>query len=159
MLKTADGGKTWQEFKDVTYKSLRGISCPNASTCYAVGGSGIVITTADGGQTWQEYQTSHTSGNLLRVACTDNKTCISSGVGGDTVVTTSNGGLTWEERATGLTRQAREDLTGLTCYPPTSCLGVSRHGPILATRDSGLTWNSLVPKAPTNLRTLSTARH
>lgn len=49
MIKTVNGGLTWEVMNTGTTQSVEGICFLNAKTGYAVGGSGLIMKTTDGG--------------------------------------------------------------------------------------------------------------
>jgi len=52
ILKTTDGGKTWQKQRSGTENSLSGIEFLNKGLGFAVGLDGIILKSTDGGVTW-----------------------------------------------------------------------------------------------------------
>ena len=54
ILKTIDGGASWQMLPTETPGWLRGVYCKNESTCWIAGRSGLIRRTTDGGSSWQD---------------------------------------------------------------------------------------------------------
>src|SRR5262249_3018809 len=80
---------TWAaQTSDIT-ASLKGVSCPDTSTCFAAGGSGTILHTTTGGTTWTA-QASGTTRSLYAVNCPSTSVCEAVGAGG-TIVGTANG--------------------------------------------------------------------
>ncbi len=53
VVKSDDGGRTWQRQPTPTDNSLQGMAAWDDQHAVAVGNKGTIITTADGGQSWQ----------------------------------------------------------------------------------------------------------
>lgn len=145
ILTSSDDGVSWQAHPSGTWLSLNGVSFPEASDGWAVGGttglsgdlgpSGTVILhTADGGLTWTS-QHLPVSAPLSAVCFTDASTGWAVGDRG-TVLHTSDGGLTWRRQ----TAPTPDDLTCVVFHD-------SRHGwiggvpgAVLVTSDGGQHW-------------------
>src|SRR4051794_39528797 len=89
---------TWTP-QNATGTTLTSVSCPAATTCFAVGQKGIVLVTTDGGATWS-YSSSGTANNLNSVYCVSVSTCFAAGSKGGagtnaTILTTTDGGANW----------------------------------------------------------------
>ena len=128
ILATKDGGEKWsgQEVPASLNPSLRGVSCPTAKTCMAVGtgpsGSDLVLTTHDGGTVWSQAAAPANATSIAAVTCQGIGMCIA-------IVT--NGTTLWSSRSTdfGTTWQQAGDLpasyreaTGLECDDAGNCL-------------------------------------
>ena len=57
VLKTTDGGFTWQPTMTGVTKNLHGIIALSEKEIYAVGEEGIIIRSTDGGETWEQEHT------------------------------------------------------------------------------------------------------
>ena len=132
--------------------SERGISCPSASTCYAVGAAsggtpwygkfltagswGAVNTfykSTDGGQTWFP-----SNGDMMSIACTGSSTCVEVGDGGR-IKTTADGGSTWSDTASPFNKA----LTEIRCPSSSVCYAAGDRGTVLKSIDGGVTWSYL----------------
>jgi len=61
ILKTTDGGETWQQKDSGTTENLRKVQFPIQDIGYVVGDSGIVLKTTDSGETWVNIDTGQSS--------------------------------------------------------------------------------------------------
>ena len=116
------------------FAGLFGVSCPQATTCVAVGGfpptsitgetAPPIVTTTDGTDWSLQNSGAPTGDNLMAVSCiSGTTTCYAVGYGG-TIVTTTD--LTdWSTMTSGTT----QPLIGITCLSTTSCVatGAGRH--------------------------------
>ena len=57
VLKTEDGGFTWQPKMTGTAQTLNSIIAISEEKLFAVGGSGTIVRSEDGGKTWQQEHT------------------------------------------------------------------------------------------------------
>jgi len=86
LVRLAADGRHWSPVKNPysdTAAELRGVSCPTATVCYAVGAvadSGVALASLDGGA-WSN-QTSNTSQRLYHMACPSASACYAVGDGG-----------------------------------------------------------------------------
>jgi photosystem II stability/assembly factor-like uncharacterized protein len=110
---TTDGGETWtniaSSFPPAT-ATIRSISCPTSSTCYASGYVGdIGASTSDGGQTWSSFNdpsnvtpSSGTDFASEDLSCGSASTCVMVGTGssGPAAAYTTSGAATWNPTAT-----------------------------------------------------------
>jgi photosystem II stability/assembly factor-like uncharacterized protein len=125
------------------YAGLFGVSCPETTTCVAVGGypptaitgetAPPIVTTTDGSD-WSLQNSNAAAGDyLMAVSCaTGTTTCYAVGYGG-TIVTTTNL-TTWSTMTSGTT----EPLIGITCLSATSCVADGEGGTIDVL--NGTTW-------------------
>jgi photosystem II stability/assembly factor-like uncharacterized protein len=125
------------------YAGLFGVSCPETTTCVAVGGypptaitgetAPPIVTTTDGTDWSLQSSGAGTGDYLMAVSCASGTTtCYAVGYGG-TIVTTTN--LTsWTPMTSGTT----EPLIGITCLSATSCVATGEGGTIDVL--SGTTW-------------------
>ncbi|MBC7248220.1 MAG: IPT/TIG domain-containing protein [Actinobacteria bacterium] len=103
VLRTTDGGATWERLEAGTARDVHDISSPDADTAWAVAGGPdekpLVLRTTDGGATWEHLD----PGNLnpLRcIAALDRDTALAAGENGTALLTT-DGGATWALQDTG----------------------------------------------------------
>lgn len=104
IIKTEDGGFTWESQSSGTTSFLRGIHFVNSTTGFAVGLGGTILKTTNGGQTWTNSSLPGFPGyNFTSVFFTDVNNGYAVGsvyTGGDWhgfIVNTSNGGASWSE--------------------------------------------------------------
>ena len=142
VLKTTNGGTSWVSQTlplpsgATSIPPLHGISCPSATTCYAVGDSSYIIKTTNGGSTWtlqtvsggpwfwDVYMTSETSG----VA-----------VGNVGAIYRTTNGTTWSSVPSG----TDTNLLALHFSSPTTGWAVGNGSYVFKTTDSGATWSRL----------------
>jgi photosystem II stability/assembly factor-like uncharacterized protein len=123
---------------------LRAISCPSATTCYAVGRA--IMATTDGGKTWINQLNIYNEA-FTNIACPDVNTCIAVGyVGG--ILSTTNGGKEWNRYSV----PNNQYFSSVSCPNTTICFaegsgsdskGVSTGTIIMSTIDNGKTWTKL----------------
>jgi len=100
ILKTIDGGSTWDILSSGTTTWLNSVFFTNANTGYVVGDYGTIIKTLDGGTTWNNLS-SGTTTQLNSVYFINADTgYVVGGNSGDwsdgTILKTINGGITWD---------------------------------------------------------------
>lgn len=139
LLKTADGGLTWQRISlDTTESNSRlvGLVFTDSQHGWVFGESGTVFTTRDGGGTWLRLvlPTKHlllggaftVDGNLLLVGA------------GATIIRTNDGGESWQ---TGMVREAeRTRFNAASFTGKTFGWAVGNAGQIFVSRDAGRNW-------------------
>jgi photosystem II stability/assembly factor-like uncharacterized protein len=145
-------GYAWLCARTPGNSSERGISCPTASTCYAVGapsggvpwyakflatGSWGAVNTfyksTDGGQTWFP-----SNSDMISIACSGGSTCVEVGDGGR-IRTTADGGNTWSDA----TSPFNKALTQVQCPGGGVCYAAGDRGTVLKSVDGGTTWSYL----------------
>lgn len=92
LIKTSDGGNTWNNISSGVTSDLRCVYFINTLTGWISGASGVLKKTTNGGLSWI-VQTSGTTGNLYSVIFTDENNGHATGNFG--VIKTANDGLTW----------------------------------------------------------------
>jgi photosystem II stability/assembly factor-like uncharacterized protein len=147
LLHTTDGGWSWTATAspiptDPTRAYVfNGISCPNTSTCVAVGsvnsraytGSGFILATSDSGRTWVD----ETPGQIVPlsgVACPSSTTCYAAGGAGALYVTKD--GHTWVAQQTPVT----STLSQVSCPASNVCAVAGPGNQIITTVDGGAAW-------------------
>jgi hypothetical protein len=113
---SSDTGQTWVNISasfPAASASIRDLSCPTATTCYALGSPGLVgALTTDGGKTWAPIDgpagvTPAVGGTadfgFGNLSCPSPSTCILVGYGatGPTAATTTNGAVSWTNASVG----------------------------------------------------------
>jgi photosystem II stability/assembly factor-like uncharacterized protein len=154
LLRTANGGASWTPLilPSTRNTMIWGVSCPTASSCGVVTGSGTFLRTTDGGKKW----TRHSVGpqELTIVSCSSTFTCE---VGGFTVSSaswavyeTTNGGNTWTPDGLPSPPATNPNgniqfLAGIQCYGGGTCMMVGQYpgttAAIFKTTD-GVDWTS-----------------
>ncbi len=134
LMRTEDGGSTWQRIAVPTDKELMHLDYHGSSHVWAVGDDGMIIFSGDGGSTWQA-QTSGTTKTLYNVDFRDDNDGFAVGKSG-TILRTVNGGSTWQTVATNFTVtflrvSFADDKNGWI---------VGYGGTMLRSTDRGMTW-------------------
>ena len=104
IIKTTDGGTSWEQQVSHTANILRSIYFSDASTGYACGVAGTVVKTTDGGATWAVSNSGiHLNDELAKVVFPANGQTGYVGVTTDTarVYKTANGGGAWSATPVG----------------------------------------------------------
>lgn len=134
VLKTVDGGTSWQQIKTLPSGlsvDLRTIACPTDRTCYTAGlgcasasgctlttFTGSILVTHDGGATWTSKDTGR-SLDIYGSACGKSGAC-----------------------------KTAISLSGMACTAEDTCRGVGGNGTVVRTTDGGNTW--IAEATPTN---------
>ncbi|HRQ30729.1 MAG TPA: YCF48-related protein, partial [Saprospiraceae bacterium] len=95
ILKTTDGGITWQAQESGTMEELWAIKFVSAETGWASGTGGVILKTTDGGDTWVK-QESGVITELSNIQFISSEEGWLSGENG-TVLRTKDGGQTWQK--------------------------------------------------------------
>ena len=93
IIRTIDGGSTWNVQSSRTVNDLLGVSFSDVNNGTAVGREGTIIRTTNGGTNWI-LQSSGTQSSLNSVSFTDANTGTIAGSNG-TILRTTNGGVTF----------------------------------------------------------------
>lgn len=139
ILKTEDGGISWDLIPNVPAYALRSVIFPDAPIGFAVGQNGSVVKTSDYGLTWVDLSPAQIE--LYSTYFLDTLTGIA--VGGDlvygTIIRTTDGAITWIP----ITNPAISRLTSV--YFTNDSIGfiVGDYGKILKTANKGLSWSSV----------------
>jgi photosystem II stability/assembly factor-like uncharacterized protein len=149
ILRTTDGGATWERQTSGTTSWLDGVSFTDANAGTAVGEAGTILRTTDGGALW-ERQTSGTTGRLSAVSFTDANAGTAVGEAG-TVLRTTDGGATWVRQPSGTTSW----LDGVSFTDANTGTVVGFFGTILRTTDGGATWVRQMSGTASNLQDVS----
>ena len=141
IIKTTDGGKTWQIVPAENISSeteidhLNRIQMVSEDVGYVVGSGGVVLKTEDGGDTWvQKPVPDGIECELMSLCFLDEDEGWVVG-GSGVVLHTSNGGDTWEQQITGV----NSSLTGVKFVSPTDGW-ICGNMAILRTTDGGNNW-------------------
>lgn len=146
IIRTTDGGSTWETVPVATTEPLFGLSFVNANTGWAVGANSAVLKTTDGGMTWTQ-QTVSVMTHFREVCFVDENTGWVAGgpVGGEEVdpviLKTTDGGETWETQD--------NDFTVRTMYFVNASHGfVAGGADFMRTTDGGESWETYDPGPP-----------
>jgi photosystem II stability/assembly factor-like uncharacterized protein len=137
IVATSNGGANWSAQVSGTNKGLNGVSCPTSTSCFAVGAGGIIVVTTNGGANWSSLNAGANSYDLSRISCASASVCLTIGSLG-TILSTADGGTTWISRGSS---GSNYGLSAVSCPGVDTCFVVGG-GPVLATTDGGLNWNS-----------------
>ena len=124
IIRTDDGGQSWQQQATPSGLSLQGVACTTASDCIAVGrvvasSAAAILTTTDGGEDWTEAST---VGPLLdAVSCGSPHFCVAVGSG---IQISTNGGATWTPEPV---PPAVWYFAGVACTSSSSCVAVGEN--------------------------------
>ena len=137
ILRTADGGVSWEAGATPTTATLTGVYFADAQQGWAVGHEAIILHTADGGRTWtRQYQGSDLQMSFLDVCFIDAQCGFAVGSYG-LFLETRDGGRTWVER-----KVIEEDchLNRITLAPDGTLYIAGERGTLLRSTDRGVTW-------------------
>lgn len=154
MLRTVDGGLTWQEQTcEVTICDKFGftdVALLPSQTGIAVGFPGIIVKTTDGGRSWTRLEQGLTNGLLWAVAMLDENTAVVAGWHG-VILRTDDGGATWSRRESGTNLHLRR----IAFADASRGMIVGAAGTILTTTDGGLTWQREPIRTTRNLEAVT----
>lgn len=153
MIRSADGGTTWEVVNTPVDKDLHCIHFTSASVGYAGGDSGTIIVTHDGGNSWQA-QYSGTEHSLRGIRFLDEETGICCGTGG-TLLRTENGGNSWEALASPAVSDcyAMDFVNADTGFIAGG--HYSNYGFIMMTMDGGMSWSMVLDSLDNCLNDIS----
>jgi photosystem II stability/assembly factor-like uncharacterized protein len=137
MVKSDDGGISWQALATGTTAWLLGVDFTDELTGTTVGEvnlAGIILRTTDGGQTWLPQGNSPLPW-LEAVDFWDANTGVIVGWSG-AIYWTSDGGATWVPQDSGTTQR----LYSVHLFDATTAIAVGGDGVICRTRDAGESW-------------------
>jgi photosystem II stability/assembly factor-like uncharacterized protein len=136
----------WSEQVAPTFDSLRSVSCPTASQCWAAGDNGAIVATSDGGDTWTTQATG--GGAFNAIFCPNASNCYAVGARA-TIKVTTNGGSTWVTEPSG--QVTNPNLNAIACTSASTCVAGGANGTILQTTNTGASWASQVSGAVTQI--------
>jgi photosystem II stability/assembly factor-like uncharacterized protein len=93
ILKTQNGGNTWNKLQSPNKERFQGLSFVNEQTGWVVGTKGTILFTKDGGKSWQ-VQNSGVKEHLESVHFLNNRVGYATGNNG-VIIATKDGGKTW----------------------------------------------------------------
>ncbi len=134
VMRTEDGGDTWQRVKVPTKTELFHLDFSGSSRGWIVGDGGVILATTDEGKTWS-IQSSGTAMPLYNVDFRDDKEGYAVGKSG-TILRTQNGGTSWETIRTDI----NETLMRVEFADDKNGWIVGYAGSILRSGDRGRSW-------------------
>jgi len=121
------------------------INCPAATTCFAVGQSGLIATTTDGGANWRT-DNPISNATLTGVSCSDANNCYATASDSTILHTADNGGI-WD------VQMGANPYTAISCPSPTVCFAVGsggvNPGAVSETGIGGAAWTRQQPAGVT----------
>jgi len=142
ILKTTDGGQTWQQIvvANVIPSNTLSIKFFDLNVGFAFREHSTILRTSDGGNTWTPYNIGDDIYSFYFVNATTAFACGEHGV----TYRTDDGGLTWQW----ISLTGRIDayhLYSVYFFNPNTGFTVGTRGRILKTTDGGITWNTYSP--------------
>ena len=127
LLRTGDGGKTWQRLNTGDTPGLNGLNCPSERTCYVVGEGGTVLVTRNAGASFYRLAKGLVSPRigLHAVACESSGQCFAGGDG--VLLLTPDNGRSWIRLTP--PNGIHFGFLDLTCSNLTDCLGLGSSEP------------------------------
>jgi photosystem II stability/assembly factor-like uncharacterized protein len=142
VLRTTDGGHTWQTQTTPTHQNLIGVDFVDVNTGWVVGGNGTILHTADGGAAWS-LQNSNSTVFLQSVSFVNGSEGWAAGsaypVAG--ILHTTDGGVTW------VSQSVSPDFGLNSIFFSDSLNGwaAGAEGILLNTMNGGQTWANQLP--------------
>ncbi len=142
VLKTEDGGLTWNELKHFTPKSLNTLYFMNAYTGYAAGNDGAIFKTSNAGELWTN-QTHYTRLDYNFIHFINYDDGVAGGGNPENgrafIYRTSNAGINWFEVFDSL---GMGILNSVSFVNSNVGIATGDNGNILHTYDAGFSWTS-----------------
>ncbi len=145
IIRTSDGGLTWEELPISFEGKLLDVVFWDANTGVAVGDNGLILKTQDGGYTWSQ-KTSGTTQTLKSIAKSSENRLLATSGGGQILLST-NKGETW----TKLTSGTNQSLNDISFINADTAYVAGNQGVILRSYDGGNQWSSLNSGQSTNI--------
>jgi len=139
ILKTLNGGDTWNQVSTAGIHGLMNCSFPTLQTGYAVGWDKTILKTTNGGATWTETVVSASIDYIQSVVFKDinNGVIVGRDTGGNVFAyATTNGGTTWTP---GTGNIAAEDVT----YAGGNTYYSAGYENVCKSTNGGLTWTTV----------------
>ncbi len=134
IVKTTDGGHTWDRLVSETQNNLRGVWFANSNVGFAVGDYGAILNTTNGGKSWTT-RVIDPSIMFYGVNFSDAKTGTAVGYP-SAIYRTTNGGNSWVSQLSG----PASTLTAVSFTDANTGTIVGSSGTILRTTNGGLKW-------------------
>jgi photosystem II stability/assembly factor-like uncharacterized protein len=140
ILRTADGGATWQlvHSAPAAERPLLDVWFADASHGFAVGAYGAFLATADGGSTWQERHLSEDDFHLNAIAAAADGTLYIAGEAGH-LYRSEDHGESWHP----LTAPYEGSLFGVLPLGDGALLVFGLRGKLFRSQDRGATWTAI----------------
>lgn len=136
VVKTTDGGQTWNDSPANAEGWLWGFDCKDANTCWTAGRYGTILRTLDGGASWQLADNADGyTGFLYGVRRTGIGDTVVAGSSCQKVLRASDGFTFTSVLVSSCLSQWEYD-----CPAAGICYGAASGHTIFQTRDNGLTW-------------------
>ena len=143
ILKTTDGGNSWQANPVGFTRNLRSVCFPSAQTGYICGDSGTILKTTDQGVSWQA-QSSGIDKSIYSITFLDDLNGWAVGgqqtSGNGVILKTNDGGATWQSQTL---NSAPYFLNAVQFVNSQNGWLVGGYGELFRTTDSGNTWVAL----------------
>jgi photosystem II stability/assembly factor-like uncharacterized protein len=137
IIKTSDGGITWEIIELEYLTDLTDIYFPTESVGYIVGEDGLILKTTDSGDTWDKLINAF-SNNLHRIKFRNEKMGWAIGEAG-LILYTSDGGESWNQQTSG----GGEQLNGIEILGDQTVMIAGENNTLLMTENNGTEWNMI----------------
>lgn len=139
LLKTTNGGESWEIIELSTKATLNDIHFVNESIIWISGSSNTLLKSTNGGSTWSTVSTGGYYSNIEKIFFTDSQTgWLLSRNGISTILKTTNGGISWQSISTG-----SDYLTILYMIDNQNGWISGSNGLLKKTVDGGATWTTI----------------
>lgn len=133
VIKTQDGGETWNAIPPVMYTNFRFVWFCSEDTGYVASYGGTMFKTTNGGYSWIQLQTG-TTAEIKDICFIDEQTGFIATDDGK-LLKTSNGGVTWQIKIS-----ANWEITSVSFANESRGIATSRAGKYYLTNDGGNSW-------------------
>ncbi|MHC1773962.1 MAG: YCF48-related protein [Lentimicrobium sp.] len=144
IMKTQDGGETWNVIPPVMYRNFRFVWFCSTDTGYVTSDSGTLFKTTNGGYSWSQLQTG-TTDEINDICFIDEQTGFIATDNGK-LLKTSNGGVTWQIKIS-----ANWEITSVSFANESRGIATSRAGKYYLTNDGGNSWTGRTSPMETHL--------
>jgi photosystem II stability/assembly factor-like uncharacterized protein len=139
MLRTTDGGATWQRLNIPTAANLTSVTFSDDETAHAVGDGGVVLKSVSGGRSWAVLPPPRPSTlRLTHITFVNPTVGYSVGAAG-TLLKTVDAGASWQPLSLG----SRGTLRSVSFLTDEIGVAVGERGTIVKTADRGDTWRPI----------------